>query len=160
MCCWHRFCMVFACLVLTVFSTIKEHEAVASAILLRMVWLSLLSDWFHFNGPLFMTRCINRKLWWSSGSRSSSVSGCGQPVVVPVTRDGSVVSGFSEVLFVLSVTHFPLLTLSLSHYQRFHSLIDGFDDFEDFELIFVKSVISMNRYNWQYSQYTQFNCYI
>ena len=32
-----RFCMVFACLVLTVYSTIEEYEQVASAILLKMV---------------------------------------------------------------------------------------------------------------------------
>lgn len=70
--------MVFACLVLTVFSTIKEHEAVASAILLRMVC----SDRFLVeasNGRVLGRQEIVMVVWfafefcfrmWSAGCRS------------------------------------------------------------------------------------------
>ncbi|CAG2167141.1 unnamed protein product, partial [Oppiella nova] len=96
------FCMVFACLVLTVFSTIKEYETTASAILLRMEIVMVVWFAFEFFFRMWSAGCRSRYQGWVGRLRFLRSPFCVIDVIVIVASVIVLSVGSSGQVFAAS----------------------------------------------------------
>ncbi|GIY69672.1 potassium voltage-gated channel subfamily KQT member 5 [Caerostris darwini] len=98
----YRFCMVFFCLVLSVFSTIEEFEELASAILLRMEIVMVVWFTFEFFLRLWSAGCRSRYQGWVGRLRFLRSPFCVIDVIVIVASVVVLSVGSSGQVFAAS----------------------------------------------------------
>ncbi|XP_054719253.1 potassium voltage-gated channel subfamily KQT member 1-like [Uloborus diversus] len=97
-----RFCMVFFCLVLSVFSTIAEFEELASAILFRMEIVMVVWFTFEFFLRLWSAGCRSRYQGWLGRLRFLRSPFCVIDVIVIVASTVVLSVGSSGQVFAAS----------------------------------------------------------
>ncbi|XP_054161019.1 potassium voltage-gated channel subfamily KQT member 5-like [Oppia nitens] len=96
------FCMVFACLVLTVFSTIKEYETTASAILYVMEIVMVVWFAFEFFFRMWSAGCRSRYQGWVGRLRFLRSPFCVIDVIVIIASIVVLSMGSSGQVFAAS----------------------------------------------------------
>lgn len=96
------FCMVFACLVLTVFSTIDQYEEVASSILLKMEIIMVVWFTFEFLFRMWSAGCRSRYQGWIGRLRFMRSPFCAIDFVVIVASIIVLSVGSSGQVFAAS----------------------------------------------------------
>ncbi|XP_042147488.1 potassium voltage-gated channel subfamily KQT member 1 [Ixodes scapularis] len=97
-----RFCMVFTCLVLSVFSTIKDFEDIAGAILLRMEIVMVIWFTIEFFCRLWSAGCRSRYQGWMGRLRFLRSPFCVIDVIVIVASVVVLAMGSSGQMFAAS----------------------------------------------------------
>ncbi|XP_053201857.1 uncharacterized protein LOC128386803 isoform X3 [Panonychus citri] len=97
-----QFCMVFTCLILSVFSTIKEYEEAASAILLKMELLMIVWFTVEFFLRLWSAGCRSRYQGWVGRMRFLRSPFCVIDIVVIIASIVVFIVGTGGQVFATS----------------------------------------------------------